>query len=302
LKRGLEAHKSWGWVGATGGGGVCPININWELETQLDDREYEVESILESRGSGLATELLVVWKGFDVERATWEQWVALRDLEVVRTYMDKQKADGDGGENAEVAKVETVPPTSKQGQTCVAKDKLASSNKRKGKAKNCQPPASEDKGKCDEHEEKTKTKKARISSHTGDAGALTKSPPKTPNAPGKKLAAKGIKKESPQAGLPPAVGEVVWGRSKGYQWWPGVLEKAGGSSFTVSYLGAQGTYDIVPRGSLRPWRHPEAQVMERAGLRAADQGAQDYQGFGAAFIEADARWICENKTTAKPSS
>ena len=47
-------------------------NENWEAVNQQQEPEYEVEYLLDSRGSGEDEEFLVKWRGFPESSATWE--------------------------------------------------------------------------------------------------------------------------------------------------------------------------------------------------------------------------------------
>ena len=69
--------------------------------------------------------------------------------------------------------------------------------------------------------------------------------------------------------IPFQVGDVVWGRTKGYKWWPGQIEELLDGKVLVAYLGEAESDDELSLMAVRPWNHPKAEEMLTIGRNAA---------------------------------
>ena len=72
------------------------------------------------------------------------------------------------------------------------------------------------------------------------------------------------------------VGQLVWGRSTGYKYWPAVITEIKPTSIDLNYLGPKGSYDIIPVTSVRHWDHPDWDCMVKAGKASPGTLANEF--------------------------
>lgn len=65
------------------------------------------------------------------------------------------------------------------------------------------------------------------------------------------------------------VGDLIWGKTRGYKWWPGQVEQLLDGKVLVAYLGDAGNDDELKLTAVRLWDHPKAQEMLKAGRNEA---------------------------------
>jgi len=238
--RSVEAHKNWGWVGATGGGGVCPNVFDWkkvkvkvvkaaeqeedEEDEEDEEGEYDVEAILDIRGSAKEREVKVKWFGFSEEHDTWEPMEMIQESagEILAAFLSSVTTSSSSNTSKKEA------PKKKE----VKSNANASTKKRSISKEDTSTVVA------------TVNKKQKVKDHEEGKNKSTKVDPKV------------------------AVGDLVWAKSRGYIWWPGKVESLRGTKVEVEYFGPDGSFDIVALGAVRELSHPDYDSMVAKGEAA----------------------------------
>uniref|UniRef100_A0A0D9Y1U9 PWWP domain-containing protein n=1 Tax=Leersia perrieri TaxID=77586 RepID=A0A0D9Y1U9_9ORYZ len=105
---------------------------------------------------------------------------------------------------------------------------------------------------------------------------------------------------TPQTLAPaPAAGDLVWAKSKRRPWWPARLLPDG----RVSYLSAAADDSPCRASDLRPFAHPDADLMARATTaRAFVAAVQLAQSHSAALLQAHLTCPCASDSVSPPPS